>query len=305
MTTLELANPFTEAQIIGPSNGSYHRQTVKRGDPAFIMSKSELWEFAKCPSRWIAGYKAEKTSEMSWGDRVDCLLFTPDRFAKRFVVCPATYPAAKGEVKPWNWNAIYCKDWRDSQPAGVEVLKPDEAEEIQLAVHTLKQDDDVRELLSCSQSQVEIAAEYHDESGIVVPLRGLVDIAPNAPSERFGKCLADLKTCESAHPKPFARSVHQYGYAWQAAIYLDIWTAATEEDRCEFRFILQESFAPYQVGKRILSQEFLEIGRRDYIAALRLYCQCLNQNDWPNYEGMDNQSIDGWAITQPEAWMIC
>src|SRR5512139_3635422 len=102
--TPELYNPFTNASVIGPSDGSYHHQTAKRGDPAFIMSKSELWNFAQCPSRWLAGYKEEKSEKMSWGDRVDCLALTPERFAKRFVICPDTYPAKDGEMKPWNWN---------------------------------------------------------------------------------------------------------------------------------------------------------------------------------------------------------
>ena len=54
---------------------------------------SELKNFATSPARWIKGYKSEQSDEMSWGDKLDCLIFTPSDSPEVVVVAPATYPA--------------------------------------------------------------------------------------------------------------------------------------------------------------------------------------------------------------------
>lgn len=303
--TLETTNRLTNARIVGPSNGGdYVKSDVRRGDPAFVMSRSALKDFALCPSRWIRGYKEDDTASTEWGDMLDCLICTPEDFNNRFIVAPSTYPGAKGEEKPWSWNANYCKDWRDKQEDGVTVIKHDESAALLSAKAELLKDAKIRLLIECSEKQILIEAEYQDkETGIVVPLKGLVDLAPDKDNAEFGNCLADLKTCNSAHPRAWAKQVNEYGYDMQGALYLDMWTAATGEDRNTFRHALQESFPPYQTGRRILAQEFVEVGRLKYQSALKCYAQCLADNYWPDYEtGRD--CIDGWTITQPEAWMV-
>ena len=42
--------------------GVYHRTAGRRGDPNFIMSRSELTDFAACPHRWLAGVKRQKSA---------------------------------------------------------------------------------------------------------------------------------------------------------------------------------------------------------------------------------------------------
>lgn len=309
MIALETANQLTNAKIVGPvGNSDYMRQDVKRGDPKFVMSRSELKNFAVCPSRWLAGYREETTKEMGYGDLLDCLLFTPVDFPVRFVVAPDTYPA-KGKKKddpeiqkPWNRNADYCREWEEVQSG--TVIKVEQLQSAQNAKAVLLKDPAIKSMIRASDHQTLITAEYEDrDTRLTVHLKGLVDIAPGNEISEYDKCLADFKTCNSAHPIVWAKEVNKYGYDMQSALYLDIWNAATGEDRCEFRHVLQENFPPYQIGKRILSQEFLNIGRAKYQSALRLYCQCLATDTWPNYE-TGNEVIDGWSITQPDQWML-
>ena len=63
--------------------------------------------------------------------------------------------------------------------------------------------------------------------------------------------------------------VFKFNYDAQAALYLDVWEVATGEDRQDFKHIVQESYAPYQTQLRLISAEFLEIGRMKYQKALR------------------------------------
>ena len=126
-----------------------------------------------------------------------------------------------------------------------------------------------------------VVGEYADkETGLTVPLKGMIDLEPRVNST-FHDSLADLKTCNSASPFPWARAVFEHGYHIQAAMYLDLYNSATGQDRTTFLHVLQESYAPWEVGKRLLSQEFLELGRLTYLTALQRYCQCLAANSRP------------------------
>jgi hypothetical protein len=146
-------------------------------------------------------------------------------------------------------------------------------------------------------------ASYQDaETGIVVPLRILIDLLPAVDSD-YGKAIADLKTCGSAAVRPWNRAVFDHGYYIQSALYLDVWTLATGEDRTDFLHIVQESYTPYQTEKRMLSAEFIELGRAKYVEALQKYCQCLKTGVWPGYEG-SRLDWRGWQLTEPEPWMV-
>jgi hypothetical protein len=297
-------NPFTNAKIIGQDvkNADYIRTDLKRGDLAYPMSRSELCLFAECPLKWIGGYRNKASAEMLWGSLVDWLALTPDDFSREWAIQPETYPAAKGEIKPWSNNATYCRQWRKEQ-AGKRITDAETLREVETAVHTLKAS--FNAILSDCKRQVLVTAEYHDErTDITIPVKGLIDIVPNG---EFARSLMDLKTLRSAKLRDWQRGVFEFGYHIQAAMYLDLWNAATGEQRDEFRHLLQENEWPYVTARRYLSVEFLDLGRTKYQNALSDYCRCLKTGIWPDYDTAESNlvmQIDGWTITQPETWMI-
>lgn len=302
------------AKIIGKQidPSAYHRrdESIKRGMYEYIMSRSELMEFAYCPHRWKEGYKEEQNDSQEWGSLIDTLLLDNGRFEKKYVVAPATYMSdgkKKGDSpveKPWNWNATVCREWREAQNGKI-VIKAEEKLAADKAVTLLKNDPIISEVLFCSDKQVMATADYEDEEAeITVPLRILIDILPSKDYEIYSKCIIDFKTCCLADSSAWKRAVFQHKYHIQAAIYLDIYNATTGENRNEFRHIIQESFPPYEIARRILSEEYIQLGRDKYQAALALYAQCLKNNYWPNYDELLNYHIDGWGIVEPEAWAI-
>lgn len=298
---IELQNPFTNAKITGVSvpGSEYMKQPCARGVPDYVMSRSDLVEFDRCPSRWRAGYKEDDTDQTRWGSLIDCMVLTPERFSLDYAVAPETYKNEKGEVKPWNWNANVCKEWRE-QAGDAEVLKSDQHAKAKTAADLLRTQ--MYGLLN-GDTQVAVVGEFKDkETGLVIPVKCLIDLVPESDGP-YGKALFDLKTAASAHPRAWQRAVFERGYHVQAAMNLDLYTAATDEDRCEFRHIIQENFEPWQIGRRLLSSEFVELGRLSYIRSLRKYAQCLKTGEWPDYE-QGNEVVDGYTITQPEAWMI-
>lgn len=306
---------ITNGKVVGPgiSREVYAKQPdhVNRGDPGFIMSRGHLMEFATCPARWLAGVESDETKSTEWGSLIDCMVLTPEKFDERYAVCPAEYPRTPtnkdpSTSKPWNWNADYCKEWRDAR-APLLPVKADQFEEAERAVKAVKADPEISALLLESGKQVMAVAEWQDqETGISVPLRILLDIAPHKNS-RFGDSLADFKTCADATPRAWGRAVYEHGYHIQAAIYKDVWESATGEDRKYFLHAIQESFAPFQVGHRCLIDggTMMDLGRRVYQDALRRYCQCLKTKVWPGFETDDgvNQLWNGWQEVAGELWM--
>ncbi len=308
----ELKNVLTGGLVIGPihdpsvyrahgEHGEYGN--FKRGNAGLFIGRSSLMEFYRCPKRWLNGYESEDSKATEWGSLVDCLFLTAAQFKDRYAIAPEFYPDSKtGEPKPWNANSNWCKKWIEEQ-FPKEIIKNKLFHAACDAVKVLESDPEIKALVECSQRQVMATASYQDvETGIVVPLKILIDLLPDKDSQ-WGGSIVDLKTADSASLRKWRSKVYQFNYDCQSAFYLDVWSATTGEDRQDFRNIVQESYSPYQTEKRLVSQEFLEIGRDKYMKALRLYCQCLKTNTWPGYDS-DCRTIDGWQLTEPEPWMV-
>lgn len=302
-----MKNPFQHAKVVAAnySTAEYIRETVKRGHPAYAMSRGALMEFARCPIRWLRGIGSDETKSTEWGSLIDALVLQPDSFEEKYAICPATYPVepTKAEPrteKPWH-KSKYCDAWEAEQETkGKTCIKSSEHSEAKSAVFYLLADEKIGELIADSDKQVYVTADYHDAAtSVVVPVKILIDCLPKS-----GNAIADLKTSESAEPSKWVRSVHTFDYDAQGAMQLDIYNAASGDERTDFLHIIQESYPPYQTGRRLLSVEFLELGRMKYRNALAKYCQCLATGVWPDYDSHAAKSYGGWQLVEPEAWMV-
>lgn len=302
---MRFRNPFKKCEVVGEgvSNAAYMKQEAVRGSKDYVMSRSSLMEFARCPHKWIQTPERESSKALDWGSLVDCLLFTPDAFGEQFAVKPETYTNEKGEVKDWNGNSNTCKQWlrENAHLTAITALQLLHAKE---AVKRLRMDKKVGALLNQSKFQVMIRGFYHDwETGLDIPCKVLMDMVPDSRSQ-FSNALADLKTAEDATAQKWSRKVSGFDYDAQGAMQLDMFNAESGQIREEFLHVIQESEPPYEIGRRSLSQEFLEIGRHKYLSALRLYAVCLANNEWPGYDDTTNDIEDGWRLCQPEPWMM-
>ncbi len=282
---------------------------IQRGKPEFIMSRGELVRFAENPWKWLKSERNDATNEMQWGSAVDCMTLTPERFKDLYEVCPETYPTDKEGEKPWNWNATFCKNWRkEVEAAGKETIKTAELEMVRIAKFRLSEDPTIATILAHSQKQVQCIVEYHDkDTGLVVHIKTLLDLVPFAAGE-WGKFLADLKTTADAAIQPWEKTIFYQGYHVQAALYTDAFNTVTGENRSGFLHIVQESDYPYAVARRMLSEEFMQLGRDTYRRALQHYCRCVAEGKFPGYDDANdnaaNPIVDGFRVAQPAAWMI-
>jgi hypothetical protein len=327
---------FKNAKIVGSgiNPDQYHQPTGERGTPEFVVSSSSLRSFASCPSKWRNGWELPASDSLAYGSLFDVLVLTPEQFASRYVVIPATYeskamacPKCKSVSdsakcrnckcdreettvsKPWNANSDTCREWFDEQrKSGRGIVSAQDLKDAQAAASRLAQDAQLSNFIASCDKQVWVTAEWHDEdTGIVVMVKCLLDLAGRSGSA-FEKSLGDLKTTKNAAPIPWAKWAHFAGYEVQAAWNTDLFVAATGREIVNFCFVLSENSHPWEVGRRFMSQDLLEpgmdtgdiaSGRRQYLAMLKGYCQCLKRGFWPSYDDTDESSADGWTLIQP------
>jgi PDDEXK-like domain of unknown function (DUF3799) len=321
---------FQNAKIVGVgvSSDAYHSQLVEnRGSKDFVMSPSSLKLFSECPSRWKSGYQPPESDAKDFGSLLDTLLLTPDQFDSRYAVIPKTYTdigmecpncksvtdsktcskckAARVEIKiekDWRFGSKICDEWLTKQGDKKPVYST-ELENAQTAAKRLMADETIAELLATSKKQVHVKGEWHDKAtGIIVPVQCLIDIVPNGDSP-FQKSLCDLKTTRNAGQSQFARWCFTASYHTQAALDLDLFMAAVNpnndpngQDRNTWLFIVQENYPPFEIGRRMLSQDFVAIGRQTYQHALGRYARCLKTGVWPQYDAPEEFSL---IVPQP------
>lgn len=319
---------FQNVKIISRNTNAvdYHTEKVPRGDKAYTVSSSMLRLFRQCPSRWLAGYVSPDSESKRFGSLLDCKLLTPQLFSSRFAATPEQYesigmkcPECESVTdskscrkcgcdrkpvrikKDWNNNATECAEWLELHK-GLEIVSAADVADVDAAVKRIRSDEILASFLDASDTQVWLAGEWVDEhTGLKIPVRALLDVVPRLGTE-WAKTLGDLKSVRSAALIPFARQVYHLGWHVQAALYTDMYVAATNEDRCSWCFVGAENYEPWQQFRRLLKEDFLMIGRQTYRNALALYAHCLAHDTWPGYDD-HRDSFSGWSLVAAEPWM--
>jgi hypothetical protein len=302
-----ITNATIIAENVEPDVYVRQEPGVNRGERDYVMSRSDLMAFAVCPHKWLAvGHYFEGNDASDWGSAIDCLLLTPGEWDNRFAVKPETYPDSKtGEPKPFTMASNWCKQWA-ADHEGKILVKHEDFAAMQAAVLALGEVPEVRAILPKARKQVMAVAEWQDKaSGLSVPVKVLLDLVPDAADPLYGKVLPDLKTTTNASAGEWASKVYRMNYDAQAALFLDVYKAATGEDRTDFWHIVQETDPPYETAVWGLSAGveggdcgFIGLGRMKYESALERYCQCLKTGYWPGYAGA------GRTWLQPKPWML-
>lgn len=298
---------FINATIVGKSVNplAYFAlpDGLERGHAEWPMSSSSLRAFGACPSRWLAGYEPPDSEAKEFGRLLDCMVLTPDQFTRRYAVQPLSYENEDGEKKRWNNNANVCREWRQLRIAeGYEIVTDTDVRACEEAVERLRADDILNAFLTASDCQVWVSGDWQDEAtGLSVPCRCLIDCVPRLETE-FAKALGDLKTGRNAALLPWQRWCFQAGYHVQGAFDMDLYVAATGEDRVSWCWLVQENYAPWEPARRLMSQDFLTLGRATYRTLLANYCQCLKAGKYPSYDDHD-EAAQGWSLVEPSPWM--
>lgn len=317
----------------------YHKLNAERGSKDLIMSSSKIRAvFEKSPSAWINGWSRAGSDSMDYGSLLDCVFLTPDHFDSRYAIEPEKYEAKGMECpycksvtdskkcakckadrieiiisKDWNYQSDVCKEWRASQIAdGKEVASNSSIENAKAAMKRLSYDSIIKDFVDGCDKQVFVTGEWADEAtGLVIPMQCLIDLVGKEDGP-YRKRLGDLKTTKNGSVIAWARWADTVGYSLQAAIYLDMFNnACPERELTDFCFVLSENSAPWETGRRYMSQDLdnpgqdegsIASGRRQYRKMMAGYCQCVKSGKWPGFDDTDEASSSGWTLVIPDPW---
>jgi len=287
----------------------YNAEDQPRGSASFVVRSHVICEILRNAQRWVKGYESPQSKAQAYGSLFDCLLLTPFQWPKRYAVVPGDAPKKPSKTQinaekpsPKTIAAIAWWDKWNKEHAGVEIVSQDDNAKAHAAIARLREDKMIAELIDASAHQLMIVAEWHDRAtGLVVPMKCLIDVVPPASHPVFSNSLWDTKTTQNASPRSFSMDAMKYGYANQGALYLDLFNAATGEQRSDFGHIVQESYHPfeYRTPPPLLSQRFLGHGRLLYQRALSIYCKALQSGAWPSYDKGKE-----WPLTDCADWFL-
>jgi hypothetical protein len=253
-----------------------------------LLAQSPLHAWTACP-RLNPDWEAEEKPTFDIGRAAHRVLLGA---GADYAVIPADLLGSNGSISTKD-----AKSWvAEQRAAGVTPIKAEVAEQIEAMAEKARAAlADYRITLDPARSEVAAFAEIDG-----VWCRAMFD--------NVSECgiIYDFKTCEDASPDAVLRSVERYGYDVQAAHYLDVWRAATGEDR-RFRLIFQEKAPPHEVAVVELydnpdeDADWMLDARSKAAEARRIWGECLAAGEWPGYPrqiaiiGARRFHRDAWA----------
>jgi hypothetical protein len=196
------------------------------------LSFSSLKEFLKSPAHFLAYKNREfvESASMRLGTAVHMALLEPDRFINEY------------DVTALRKNTKAYKEMAAEKPE-ITYMNNSDWSAIQNIKRRFAQNLSAVDLLAhCTRREEEVKGDIQD-----IPFRGFVDAMSS-------ECIVDIKTTQDGSPKGFARSVLNYGYHLQAAVYREI----TGVD--DYFIIAIENSSPFNICIYKLSPSYLDKG---------------------------------------------
>lgn len=247
------------------------------------ISKSGLDLVARSPAHYFHSAKREATRAMEIGTAIHTALLEPERFASEYVLLKDTTDRRASAYK----EAV--------KVHGSElVLVGHEADKVAGMQETVYSQPAPREALS-GEGWRELSAFVEDpETGVLMRCR--YDYL-----RKSDHVSVDVKKTRNSSPEDFSKSVFNYRYHVQAAMYSHIFKLITGQPLECFQFLAVEEEPPHAAMVYDLDEVSLTIGYNDYRRDLLSYAAAEKSGVWPAYsDPVQTISLPYWAISQFE-----
>lgn len=252
-------------------NDSYHKSEG--------VSKSGLDLIDRSPAHYKYPKPRKSTRNMEIGTAIHAAILEPVRFDKEYCIVDCdkrTEKAYKAAL------AIHGSELTLTKPESVNVLGMREA------VHN---NHEAMQFLTLP-GKAELSAFATDpETGIT--LRARYDWLTDCGHSVDVKKTQDLRK--------FGRSVSDYRYHVQEAVYRHVYKLITGDDLKAFYFLAVEEESPHSNKMFLMDDLAQEIGEHYFRKNLRQYAECINADKWPhkNIDGVID--LPNWEISKYES----
>jgi len=256
---------------------TYYERTATPSNPkAGPVSKSLLWDFNQSPFKWRHSKPREASKAMDLGTLIHAATLEPETVEQIVAISPYS-----------DFRTKEAREWKASQAESGKILTSQD--EIDKAITIAETVTD--------EYLVNFNAKYKTEVAVfgkigTSEVKGLIDIVPDGLD-----CLVDLKTTASIDSQEsIQRTIVNRGYHWQAALYLDLWNAASGENRTRFVFCFVETEYPHETAWVEISDNLLALGRTGYMNAVAKWQTCVATSHWP-------KRIEGIAMIEAPKYL--
>lgn len=231
------------------NNKEYH------ASPA--VSNSKLSRFLESPR--LMNTPRKKTPSLRWGSLVHTIILEPQLIGDEWALMPEGLDKGKG-AKAREEEFLLANE-------GKEIVSHDEFTQLSAIAAAVKNDDEAAALLS--GEGVNESSYFWQDAVTGIPMRCRPD------RYRDDGLLVDVKTTPSVEHYAFRRSVWDFGYDRQSALYTDGIEAMTGRRPRGFAFIAIEGKDAPEIFVQVfvMTEADIEIGRKRYRKALDLMDQ--------------------------------
>jgi exodeoxyribonuclease VIII len=258
--------------VDGMPNGEYHSLDG--------ISKSGLDKIARSPAHYRLGLRKPATQNMHIGTAIHTAILEPDRFDFEYVVID-------GDRRGKEY-----KEAVKSVGAELVILKKDHKKVLSMR-ESCHDNFEAMQILT-KPGKAELSAICTDpETGVQIRARfdWLTDCGISL----------DVKKTQDIRKDKFSKSVFDYRYHVQDAMYSFVYQQVTGQPIQAFKFLAVEEEAPNSSKVYELGSLEKEMGAYYFRRDLRVYAECVNSGKWPHPECGDGViELSNWAVAQYE-----
>lgn len=222
----------------------------------------------------------EPTASMIFGSLFHTYCLERDTFADHYAACEKLDKRTK-EGK-WKWEQF------QTAHAGKTIITQDDLSTADAMFLGVMRNKHAQQLLE-AEGKNEQPIFWEDASGL--PLKCKPDRA------LLRRLIVDLKTTDDISPDGFGRTIFNYGYHCQAALYVDGLASAMEGEEFPFVFIAVSKEPPHETAVYTLPPRAIDLGRAANRTTLVELAQCRRTGDFSGRWGGDIHECDlpRWA----------
>lgn len=182
-------------------------------------------------------------------------------------------------------------DWRLSLAPDAVILKEDEYNDLQEMINSVLKHRDACNVLR--KGKAEMSGYYSDpETGIKCKIR------PDFFNEDR-QILVDVKTTRDVELTEFSKTIWNYRYDFQMAMYCEGIRLITGKKVDFPLFLALEKTPPFECAVYLADDGMLEKGGMDYRMAMDVLSYCLKNNTWDSYQSrLQPISLPPWALKE-------
>lgn len=251
-----------------------------------VANKSGLDEIDRSPDHyktWIDGRNNAVTPALLFGSAMHTCILEPHRFLQEYIAEPDF-----GD-KRFKENKARSEEWK-AKAVGKKTISTDDARHLDNMFAAVHDHEIVGNMIRNGVPEATIKW-VDEETGLVCKVR------PDYYVEEL-EMVVDLKSTQDAREWAFAKSVADYRYHVQEALYRRGFDAVGHPIK-HFLFVAIEKVPPYGIATYHLDNEALAAGQEDMLANMKKLAECIEKGVFPSYPpNIRTLSLPSYALNR-------